>query len=204
MKCILSCVLPLAMHRHVHMQLECITDSPVPGDLKSIASSLLLFSSLQNTYTELEALKVCYSSSQIVARAARIVWPGLCPSHTATLSSLSNANVQRVCTSVTALSRANIQITHGISAFEAAASLVLELLFFANSKPLHRQILSWCKGFPPDKFALVMPRLVKLVTDAIATFDVRGSDMQPITIAEPLLSLLESKPFQPPLRQDAA
>ena len=65
MKCVLSCVLPLAMHRHVHMQLECITDSPVPGDLKSIASSLLLFSSLQNTYTELEALKVCYSSSQM-------------------------------------------------------------------------------------------------------------------------------------------
>ena len=49
-----------------------------------------------------------------------------------------------------------------------------------------------------------MPRLVKLVTDAVAAFDVRGSGMQPITIAEPLLSLLESKPFQCPLRQDAA
>ena len=105
---------------------------------------------------------------------------------------------------MTALSRGNIQSTHGSSAFEAAASLVLELLFFANSKPLHRQILSWCKSLPPDKFALVMPHLIMLVTDAVMTFDVRGSDMQLITIAEPLLSLLESKPFQLPLRQDTA
>ena len=58
------CVLTRDTHRHARMQLECITDSPGPRDLKSIASSLLLFSSLQNTYTELEALKVCSSSSR--------------------------------------------------------------------------------------------------------------------------------------------
>lgn len=104
---------------------------------------------------------------------------------------------------MTALSRVNLQTPDGSSAFEAAASLVLELLFFANSKPLHRQILSWCKSFPPEKFALIMPQLVKLVNDAMAASDVGGSDMQPNTLAEPLLSLLESKPFQLPLRQAA-
>ena len=93
-----------------------------------------------------------------------------------------------------------MQTADGSSAFEAAASLILELLFFANSKPIHRQILSWCKGFLPDKFALIMHHLVKLVLDAIGAFDVRGSDMQPIRIAEPLLSLLEIKPFQLALR----
>lgn len=48
-----------------------------------------------------------------------------------------------------------------------------------------------------------MPQVVKLVTDAMAASDVGGSDMQPNTLAEPLLSLLESKPFQLPLRQAA-
>lgn len=101
---------------------------------------------------------------------------------------------------MTALSTGNSQTADGSSTFVPAVSLILELLFFANSKPIHRQILSWCKSFPPDKFALIKPHLVKLVNDAIAAFDVRGSDMQAITIAEPLLSLLESKSFQFPLR----
>lgn len=104
---------------------------------------------------------------------------------------------------MTALSKGTSAAADGSSTFEAAASLVLELLFFADSKPIHRQILSWCKSLPPDKFALIMPHLVKLVNDAIAAFEVRGSDMLPITTAEPLLSLLEAKSFQLPLRQDA-
>ena len=49
-----------------------------------------------------------------------------------------------------------------------------------------------------------MPGLVKLVNSAVAVSDAQGSDMQPIALAEPLLSLLESKPFQLPLRQVVA
>lgn len=41
----------------MHMQLD-LTDDTGPDGLKSIASSLIEFSSLQNTYAELEALKV--------------------------------------------------------------------------------------------------------------------------------------------------
>lgn len=42
----------------MHMQLEDLIGCTGPDGLKSIASSLMLFSSLQNTYAELEALKV--------------------------------------------------------------------------------------------------------------------------------------------------
>ena len=50
----------------MHMQLEDLSASSEPDDLKSIASALILFSSLQNTYAELEALKVCTLSAQSV------------------------------------------------------------------------------------------------------------------------------------------
>ena len=55
----------------IHMQLEDLSASSGPDDLKSIASSLILFSSLQNTYAELEALKVCALPTRLVLAAHR-------------------------------------------------------------------------------------------------------------------------------------
>ena len=85
--------------------------------------------------------------------------------------------------------------------FEVAVALILDLLFFANSKPLHRQVLSWCRSLPAHKYAAVPPLLVAQVHKAVAASNCKGPEMQPIAIAEPMLSLLEFKPVQLPLRQ---
>lgn len=89
----------------------------------------------------------------------------------------------------------------GSSDFEVAVALILDLLFFANSRPLHRQVLSWCRSLPAHKFAAVPPLLVAQVHKAVAASKCRGPEMQPIPFAEPMLSLLEFKPVQLPLRQ---
>jgi len=85
--------------------------------------------------------------------------------------------------------------------FEVAVALILDLLFFANSRPLHRQVLSWCRSLPAHKFAAVTPLLVAQVHRAVAARNCKGPEMQPIALAEPMLSLLEFKPVQLPLRQ---
>ena len=104
--------------------------------------------------------------------------------------------VQSICAKVTALLKTG---THD-SAFEEAGSLILDLLFFANSKPVHRQILSWLRTLPQTQFTLLSTILIGKVSDAVTAEASRAAEMQPIALAEPMLSLLEFKPLQMPLR----
>ena len=92
------------------------------------------------------------------------------------------------------------QHVNGFSSFELAASLIFDLLFFTNSKPIHRQILSWCRNLQADKFNMATSLLVKLVNSKVTANTEKGQQMQPILLAEPLLSLVEFKPIQIPLR----
>lgn len=87
------------------------------------------------------------------------------------------------------------------SSFEQAASLLVEVLFQANSKPLHRQLVAWCRQLPKAKLASVGHTLVALIEDAVTRSMQPGSAIvQPVHIAEPLLSLLDAQPLQPYLR----
>lgn len=108
---------------------------------------------------------------------------------------------QNICGATTSLPHIASQHPDGSSEFEAGAALIVDLLFFANSKPVHRQILSWCRSLPANKFAAVTALLVQQVNEAVAGSEHKGSEMRPIALAEPLLSLLEFKPVQLPLRQ---
>ena len=107
--------------------------------------------------------------------------------------------MQKICGSVSTLPTSHQQ--DDSSDFEIALALILDLLFFANSKPLHRQVLSWCRSLPAHKFAAVPPLLVARTHKTVAASKCKGPEMQPIAFAEPLLSLLEFKPLQLPLRQ---
>lgn len=87
------------------------------------------------------------------------------------------------------------------SSFQRAASLLVELLFFANSRPLHRQLIAWCRQLPSDRLAAVGQLLVDVISSsAEASVQARSTVVQPIQIAEPFLSLLDAQPLQPFLR----
>lgn len=107
--------------------------------------------------------------------------------------------MQKICGSVSVLPASHQQ--DDSSDFEVALALILDLLFFANSRPVHRQVLSWCRSLPAHKFAAVPSLLVARAHRAVAASNYKGPEMQPIAFAEPLLSLLEFKPLQLPLRQ---
>ena len=107
--------------------------------------------------------------------------------------------MQKICGSVSMLPTSHQQ--DDSSDFEVALALILDLLFFANSRPLHRQVLSWCRSLPVHKFAAIPPLLVARAHKAVAASNCKGPEMQPIAFAEPLLSLLEFKPLQMPLRR---
>ena len=106
--------------------------------------------------------------------------------------------MQKICGSVSTLSTSHQQ--DDSSDFEVAVALILDLLFFANSRPLHRQVLSWCRSLPAHKYAAVPPLLVAQVHRAVAASNCKVPEAQPIAFAEPMLSLLEFKPVQMPLR----
>ena len=87
------------------------------------------------------------------------------------------------------------------SNFEQAASLLVELLFFANSKPLHRQLIAWCRQLPPDRLVAVGQMLVAVINSAAeGSLQASSTVVQPVQIAEPFLSLLDAQPLQPFLR----
>ena len=108
--------------------------------------------------------------------------------------------LQKVCSTASALAQNGSDNADQSNPFQAAASLILDLLFFANSKPIHRQILSWCRGLPADRFAVISHVVVRLLHDAVAASSHKGLEMQSVTLAEPMLSLLEFKPLQLSLR----
>ncbi|DBB01023.1 TPA: hypothetical protein ACH3X1_000923 [Trebouxia sp. C0004] len=106
--------------------------------------------------------------------------------------------LKQICGAVSMLPATHQQDDSGD--FQVAVTLILDLLFFANSRPLHRQVLSWCRSLPAHKFAAVPPLLVARVHKAVASSNCKGPEMQPIAFAEPMLSLLEFKPVQLHLR----
>lgn len=114
------------------------------------------------------------------------------------LLSMQLTCLQNLCLKVSSLPHSP---SSGSSSFQQTAGLLVEVLFLANSKPLHRQLVAWCRQLPADKFVTVGQLLVAVVNDATQRSTQAGNAaVQPVHVAEPLLSLLEAKPLQPFLR----